>query len=78
MKRPDDERSSLGMRIECGLIGALMLLPVASCAVHTIGDFLPKQSAAILDIIHRLLPSSKIKPDGGLSPIDADKGIADR
>lgn len=56
MKRPKEERTSLGMRIECALIAVLMFLPIASCTVHAIDDLVTKWSLArVLNVIQRLI-----------------------
>jgi len=57
MKRPKEQRISLGMRIECTLIAVLMVLPVASCTVHAIDDLVTKWSLVrALSVIQRLIP----------------------
>jgi len=57
MKRPKEQRTSLGMRIECTLIAVLMILPVASCTVHAIDDLVTKRSLVrVLNVIQQLIP----------------------
>jgi hypothetical protein len=41
MRRSDDERPSLALRIECALIAAILLFQVASCTVNTVGGIIP-------------------------------------